>query len=463
MSPATAIEIGTLGGLGRARPRGRLDPLRGPGAVLAEIAGLDRRRRQPADAGDLRRRRSGPTWSPSASGGPRRRGDRGGGAVPAAHRAAVARPSSTPGSTCSSSAAPPSRRSTSRPRRSRSTSSSSSTSSTSRSIVGGCATYTAALHLMRTGAAGVLVGFGGGAAHTTRTVLGVAVPMATAVADVAAARAATTWTSPADATSTSSPTAAWGAAATSPRPIACGADAVMLGSPLARADRGARPRLALGLRGPPPGAAARRAGARGHGRLAAGDPAAARPRVADGIDEPRSARCAGRWRPPATPTSRSSSGSRWWSRPTARLTGPPGGRGRGRAPAPGIQPKVRSTARCQLSYSCGALLGVHGRQPLAGAVPVAAQPLAGPASSRRRARPRTPRRATPSRATIGPDHRHVRARRRWNCMSRLSARHPAVDPQRGQGAARSRRSSRRRPRGSASRSPRARRGPGGPW
>ena len=46
-------------------------------------------------------------------------------------------------------------------------------------IVGGCATYQAALHLMRTGAAGVLVGFGGGAAHTTRTVLGVAVPMAT--------------------------------------------------------------------------------------------------------------------------------------------------------------------------------------------------------------------------------------------------------------------------------------------
>ena len=55
-------------------------------------------------------------------------------------------------------------------------------------IVGGCATYQAALHLMRTGAAGVLVGFGGGAAHTTRTVLGVAVPMASAVADVAAAR-----------------------------------------------------------------------------------------------------------------------------------------------------------------------------------------------------------------------------------------------------------------------------------
>src|SRR5690606_12339607 len=54
-------------------------------------------------------------------------------------------------------------------------------------IVGGASTYTAALHLMRTGAAGVLVGFGGGAAHTTRVSLGIHAPMATAVADVAAA------------------------------------------------------------------------------------------------------------------------------------------------------------------------------------------------------------------------------------------------------------------------------------
>ena len=55
-------------------------------------------------------------------------------------------------------------------------------------IVGGCATYTAALHLMRTGAAGVLVGFGGGASQTTRETLGIQVPLASAVADVAAAR-----------------------------------------------------------------------------------------------------------------------------------------------------------------------------------------------------------------------------------------------------------------------------------
>lgn len=55
-------------------------------------------------------------------------------------------------------------------------------------IVGGAATYQAALHLMRTGAAGVLVGFGGGAASTTRVTLGIQAPMATAIADVAAAR-----------------------------------------------------------------------------------------------------------------------------------------------------------------------------------------------------------------------------------------------------------------------------------
>ena len=55
-------------------------------------------------------------------------------------------------------------------------------------IVGGVGTHKAALHLMRTGAAGVLVGFGGGAASTTRTALGIHTPMATAVADVSAAR-----------------------------------------------------------------------------------------------------------------------------------------------------------------------------------------------------------------------------------------------------------------------------------
>ncbi len=55
-------------------------------------------------------------------------------------------------------------------------------------IVGGASNYTAALHLMRTGAAGVLVGFGGGAVSATRQTIGVQAPMATAIADVAEAR-----------------------------------------------------------------------------------------------------------------------------------------------------------------------------------------------------------------------------------------------------------------------------------
>ena len=52
-------------------------------------------------------------------------------------------------------------------------------------IVGGCASYSTALHLMRTGAVGILVGVGPGAACTTRGVLGVGVPQATAIADAA--------------------------------------------------------------------------------------------------------------------------------------------------------------------------------------------------------------------------------------------------------------------------------------
>ena len=101
-------------------------------------------------------------------------------------------------------------------------------------IVGGCATYQAALHLMRTGAAGVLVGFGGGAAHTTRTVLGVSVPMASAVADVAGARR--------DYMDESGgryvhviADGSIGRSGDIAKAIACGADAVMIGSPFARA------------------------------------------------------------------------------------------------------------------------------------------------------------------------------------------------------------------------------------
>ena len=116
-------------------------------------------------------------------------------------------------------------------------------------IVGGCATYQAALHLMRTGAAGVLVGFGGGAAYTTQSrarggradgVGGLRrrrgpPGLPRRVGRPLRAR---------DRRRVGGPKSGDIAKA-----IACGADAVMVGSPLAKAERGARPRLPLGAGG----------------------------------------------------------------------------------------------------------------------------------------------------------------------------------------------------------------------
>ncbi|GAA1350992.1 GuaB3 family IMP dehydrogenase-related protein [Falsarthrobacter nasiphocae] len=102
-------------------------------------------------------------------------------------------------------------------------------------IVGGAAGYTPALHLMRTGAAGVLVGFGGGASSTTRRALGIQAPMATAIADVAAART--------DYLDESGgryvhviADGGLGSSGDVAKAIAMGADAVMLGTALARAE-----------------------------------------------------------------------------------------------------------------------------------------------------------------------------------------------------------------------------------
>jgi IMP dehydrogenase len=100
-------------------------------------------------------------------------------------------------------------------------------------IVGGCASYQAALHLMRTGAVGVLVGVGPGHACTTRGVLGIGVPQATAIADARAARAQHL-----DETGVYVQVIADGGMATGgdiAKAIVCGADAVMIGSPLAAA------------------------------------------------------------------------------------------------------------------------------------------------------------------------------------------------------------------------------------
>ena len=101
-------------------------------------------------------------------------------------------------------------------------------------IVGGVASYSGALHLMRTGAVGVLVGVGPGAACTSRAVLGIGVPQATAIADAAGARVRYL-----EETGRYVHVIADGGMRTGgdiAKAIACGADAVMLGSPLTAAE-----------------------------------------------------------------------------------------------------------------------------------------------------------------------------------------------------------------------------------
>ena len=100
-------------------------------------------------------------------------------------------------------------------------------------IVGGCASYSTGLHLMRTGAVGVLVGVGPGAACTTRGVLGIGVPQATAIADVQAARSQHMLETGEYVNVLADGGMRNGGDVS--KAFACGADAVMVGSPLARA------------------------------------------------------------------------------------------------------------------------------------------------------------------------------------------------------------------------------------
>ncbi len=101
-------------------------------------------------------------------------------------------------------------------------------------VIGNCVTYDVAIELMRAGAVGIMVGIGPGAACTSRGVLGVGIPQATAVSDCMAARE--------DYEKESGryvPVIADGGIVTGGdicKCIACGADAVMIGSPIARAD-----------------------------------------------------------------------------------------------------------------------------------------------------------------------------------------------------------------------------------
>src|SRR4051812_9762602 len=120
-------------------------------------------------------------------------------------------------------------------------------------VVGGVTNYQTALHLMRTGAAGVIIGYGAHVGSTTHSVLGIEVPMATALVDAAAARR--------DYLDETGGRyvhlVAYGDLNTGgdiAKAIACGADAVMLGEPLAGGPGGPRPRRDLGTTGGhPPG------------------------------------------------------------------------------------------------------------------------------------------------------------------------------------------------------------------
>ncbi|PIG95134.1 GuaB3 family IMP dehydrogenase-related protein [Gloeocapsopsis sp. IPPAS B-1203] len=99
-------------------------------------------------------------------------------------------------------------------------------------VLGNCVTYEVTLNLMKAGAAGVLVGIGPGAACTSRGVLGVGIPQATAIADCAAAR-----DDYYQETGNYVPVIADGGLITGGdicKCIACGADGVMIGSPFAR-------------------------------------------------------------------------------------------------------------------------------------------------------------------------------------------------------------------------------------
>ena len=100
-------------------------------------------------------------------------------------------------------------------------------------VVGNCVTYDTALALMETGVAGILVGIGPGAACTSRSVLGVGVPMATAISDCAAA--GSTFSAQHGVRPAVIADGGMVVGGDICKAIACGADAVMIGSPLARA------------------------------------------------------------------------------------------------------------------------------------------------------------------------------------------------------------------------------------
>lgn len=164
-------------------------------------------------------------------------------------------------------------------------------------IVGGAAGYTPALHLMRTGAAGVLVGFGGGASMRTEQVLGIHAAGASAISDVAAARR--------DYLDESGgryvhviADGGVGTSGTIVKALAMGADAVMLGTALARAEEAPGAAGTGVLR--PITARSRAACARAWAPRGRCRRFCTGPRARSTAAPTWSARCAGPCRPPAT-------------------------------------------------------------------------------------------------------------------------------------------------------------------
>jgi IMP dehydrogenase len=117
-------------------------------------------------------------------------------------------------------------------------------------VAGNCVHYEAALELMETGIAGILVGVGPGAACTTRGVLGVGVPQVTATADVAAAREEHQRRGGAPVAVITDGGMRIGADVC--KAFAAGADCVMIGSPLAGAAESASGGSNWGMATPDP-------------------------------------------------------------------------------------------------------------------------------------------------------------------------------------------------------------------
>ena len=185
VSPATAIEIGRLGGVGVLNLEGLWTRYEDPEPLFEEIATLADREGDGPHAADLRRADQARARSPSASARSR---------TPASSSCASLTPQRTEpfakaileaeldllviqGTVVSAEHVSKTVEPLNLKRFIRELD--------IPVIVGGCATYQAALHLMRTGAVGVLVGVGPGHACTTRGVLGIGVPQATAIADAA--------------------------------------------------------------------------------------------------------------------------------------------------------------------------------------------------------------------------------------------------------------------------------------